>query len=290
MLFERYVVRVQENQNHTNIFEINFEDEHFENVIIENVNYNFSTRHHHFEFDNASFENLIVIFTKSELVYQTIDHRELYRCKIAYVKTSEDQVIVNTQDWNVVNHLNEYQGTIDFLDVFILPYDNMAKIAVQYKYHSISQNVLYQIVKQIMVYGFIGFGIDFDEDLEIVKDYFLTDFEDTFNQSRKNKKIIFYMDTINNGVEIINSAKIEYSVKADVSFENTFNYLRANTTDNIVRYSIKCEDEDMKTASIDGYNQDLRTNEWEKAARINIDVSEPSININQSMSHFLRGQ
>ncbi len=290
MLFERYVVRVQENQNHTNIFDINFQNEHFENVTIENINYNFSTRHYHYEFDNASFENLIVIFTKSELVYQTMENRELYRCKIAYVKTSEDQLIVNTQDWNVVNHLNEYQGSIDFLDVFILPYDNMAKIAVQYKYHSISQSVLYQIVKQIMVYGFIRFGIDFDADLEIVKDYFQTDFEDTFNQSRRNKKIIFYMDTINNGVEIINSTKIEYSVKADVSFENAFNYLKAHSTDNILRYSIKCEDEDTKTASIDGYNEDLKTNEWEKAARINIDMSEPSINIHQSMGQFLRNQ
>ena len=286
MLFERYAIKFRRNTNIHNIFDINFQDEQFENINIDNISYEIFRNHFTYEFNNATFENLIVIFTKPTIV-QNINHRDLYKLKIAYVKTKNNQTIVNVQNWDVVNHLNEYQGLIDFLDIYIIPYDNTAKIAVEYKYNSIAPSILYQMIQNIMINGFIRFGINYNEDLELVKDYLQTDFEETFNSSRKNKKIILYMDTINNGTETINSAKIEYSVRADVTFQNAFNYLTSITRDNIQRYSIKCEDEDSKTASIDGENEDLRTSEWSKPARTHID----SENINQiyaSIANFLR--
>lgn len=286
MLFERYAIKFRRDTNIHNIFDINFQDEQFENINIDNISYEIFRNHFTYEFNNATFENLIVIFTKPTIVHN-INNRDLYKLKIAYVKTKNKQTIVNVQNWDVVNHLNEYQGLIDFLDIYILPYDNTAKIAVEYKYNSIAPSILYQMIQNIMINGFIRFGINYNEDLELVKDYLQTDFEETFNSSRKNKKIILYMDTINNGTETINSAKIEYSVKADVSFQNAFDYLTSITRDNIQRYSIKCEDEDAKTASIDGENEDLRTNEWSKPARTHIN----SENINQiyaSIANFLR--
>lgn len=286
MLFERYAIKFRRDTNIHNIFDINFQDEQFENINIDNISYEIFRNHFTYEFNNATFENLIVIFTKPTIVHN-INNRDLYKLKIAYVKTKNNQTIVNVQNWDVVNHLNEYQGLIDFLDIYILPYDNTAKIAVEYKYNSIAPSILYQMIQNIMINGFIRFGINYNEDLELVKDYLQTDFEETFNSSRKNKKIILYMDTINNGTETINSAKIEYSVKADVSFQNAFDYLTSITRDNIQRYSIKCEDEDAKTASIDGENEDLRTNEWSKPARTHIN----SENINQiyaSIANFLR--
>lgn len=286
MLFERYAIKFRRDTNIHNIFDINFQDEQFENINIDNISYEIFRNHFTYEFNNATFENLIVIFTKPTIVHN-INNRDLYKLKIAYVKTKNNQTIVNVQNWDVVNHLNEYQGLIDFLDIYIIPYDNTAKIAVEYKYNSIAPSILYQMIQNIMINGFIRFGINYNEDLELVKDYLQTDFEETFNSSRKNKKIILYMDTINNGTETINSAKIEYSVKADVSFQNAFDYLTSITRDNIQRYSIKCEDEDAKTASIDGENEDLRTNEWSKPARTHIN----SENINQiyaSIANFLR--
>lgn len=286
MLFERYAIKFRKDTNIHNIFDINFQDEQFENINIDNISYEIFKNHFTYEFNNATFENLIVIFTKPTIVYN-INHRDLYKLKIAYVKTKNNQTIVNVQNWDVVNHLNEYQGLIDFLDIYIIPYDNTAKIAVEYKYNSIAPSILYQMIQNIMINGFIRFGINYNEDLELVKDYLQTDFEETFNSSRKNKKIILYMDTINNGTETINSAKIEYSVKADVSFQNAFDYLTAITTDNILRYSIKCEDEDAKTASIDGENEDLITSEWSKPARIHID-SENMNQIYTSVAIFLR--
>lgn len=286
MLFERYAIKFRRDTNIHNIFDINFQDEQFENINIDNISYEIFRNHFTYEFNNATFENLIVIFTKPTIV-QNINHRDLYKLKIAYVKTKNNQTIVNVQNWDVVNHLNEYQGLIDFLDIYIIPYDNTAKIAVEYKYNSIAPSILYQMIQNIMINGFIRFGINYNEDLELVKDYLQTDFEETFNSSRKNKKIILYMDTINNGTETINSAKIEYSVKADVSFQNAFDYLTAITTDNILRYSIKCEDEDAKTASIDGENEDLITSEWSKPARIHID-SENMNQIYTSVAIFLR--
>jgi len=287
MLFERYAIKLKENRNYTNIFDINIDDEQFESINIENTTFEMFRNHFTHEFNNASFENLIVIFTKPTIIHTNTDGRSLYKMKIAYVKTKNDQLIVNVQDWNVVNHLNQYQGLIDFIDIYIMPYDNTAKIAVEYKYHSISPTVLYETIQQILINGFIGFGINYDEDLNLVKDYLQTDFESTFNNSRKNKKIVLYLDTINNGSETINSAKMEYSVKADVTFENAFNYLTSLTQDNIQRYSIKCEDEDAKTASIDGFNEDLRTDEWSKPARMHIDF-DSDIQVYNSIAHFLR--
>ncbi len=288
MLFERYAVQLKVNDSHHDIFDVNFEDELFEEVEIESETYKFTQHHYTYQFANASYENLIAIFTKPEVLHTTGDDRELYHTKIAYVKTKENQVIVNTQNWDVVNHLNEYQGLIDFIDIYIIPYDNMAKIAIEYKYHALPQTVLFEIIKYIFVNGFIGFGISFEEDLDIVKDYFQTDFEATFNSSRRNKKIIVYMDTVNNGTEVINSAKIEYSVKANISLENTMNYLHTQYQDNTIRYSIKCEDEDNKTALITA--EELRTNasEWETPARTTIDTLQIDTSVFTSLSHFLR--
>lgn len=288
MLFERYAVKLRANANHQQLFDINFEDELFEEVTIESDTFKFTKHHYRYEFRNTSYENLIAIFTKPELLYTNNESRELYHTKIAYVKTKENQLIVDTQNWDVVNHLDQYQGLIDFIDVYIMPYDNIAKIAIEYKYHSVPQATLLEIIKYIFVNGFLGFGISFQEDLEIVKDYFQTDFEETFNESRRNKKIIVYMDTINNGSEIINSAKTEYSIKADITLENTIGYLHSRYHDNIIRYSIKCEDKDSKTASIDGAGVDLRTSEWETPARKNIDTSELNTNTFVSICHFLR--
>ncbi|XOB62148.1 hypothetical protein ACMC56_16395 [Campylobacterota bacterium DY0563] len=288
MLFERYAIKLKENVNRTNIFNIDINEDLYETVEIDGNNFSFSRNHLRYTFENTSYENLIVIYTKPEVIYTTRESRQLFRMKFAYVKTKEDQLIVNVQDWNVVNHLNEYQGLIDFIEIFLIPYDNMMKIAVEYKYHSISPSVLNDVIEQVFINNFIEFGINFSEDLEIVKDYFNTDFEETFNRSRKNKKIIFYIDTVNNGTETVNSAKIEYSIKADITFQNAFDYLRANRQDNILRYSIKCEDEDAKTASIDGINEDLRTSEWVKAARTNVDISTIDENTLNTLSHFLR--
>lgn len=288
MLFERYAVKLKKNVNITNIFDINIDDDLFEDVDIEGNVFKFSSNYSTYNFDNASYENLIVIYTKPEIIHRTSEDRDMFRIKLAYVKTKSDQLIVNVQDWNVVNHLNQYQGLIDFIEVFLIPYDNVMKIAVEYKYHSLSPTVLFETIKKVFINNFISFGVNFKEDLEIVKDYFNTDFEETFNNSRKNKKIVLYLDTINNGIETINSAKIEYSIKADITFENAFHYLKANTQDNILRYSIKCEDEDAKTASIEGIDEDLRTTDWVKAARINVDISDLNVLILNSIEHFLR--
>ncbi|MCT7521859.1 hypothetical protein N5T57_02785 [Aliarcobacter cryaerophilus] len=286
MLFERYAVKLKKNNNIHNIFDINFQNEKFEDITIDNISYQIFRNHFTYEFNNATFENLIVIFTKPTIIHN-INDRDLYKLKIAYVKTKNNQTIVNVQNWDVVNHLDQYQGLIDFIDIYIMPYDNTAKIAIEYKYNSIAPSVMFQMIQNIMINGFICFGINYDEDLELVKDYLQTDFEETFNSSRKNKKIILYMDTINNGTETINSAKIEYSVKSDITFENAFNYLTSNYSDNIQRYSIKCEDEDFKTASIDGESEDLRTNEWSKPARIHINYEDTN-NIYASVANFLK--
>jgi len=288
MLFERYAVQLKEDASHHHIFDANFEEELFEEVEIEAETYKFTKHHYTYQFTNASYENLIAIFTKPEVLYTTDEDRYLYHTKIAYVKTKENQVIVNTQNWDVVNHLDEYQGLIDFIDIYIIPYDNMAKIAVEYKYHSLPPTILFEIIKYIFVNGFLRFGINFGEDLDIVKDYFLTDFEETFNESRRNKKIIVYMDTVNNGDEVINSAKTEYSVKADITLENTLNYLHTQYQDNTIRYSIKCEDEDNKTALITAEELSTGTDEWKTPARTTINTSQIDTSVFSALSHFMR--
>ncbi|RXI27846.1 hypothetical protein [Aliarcobacter trophiarum] len=284
MLLERYALKLRKNVNHANIFNININEAEFSNISIDGTDFEMSNKHSKFEFDNSSFENLIVIYTKPAVI-NTIEGRNLYKFKLGYVKTKNSQLIVNVQNWDVVNHLNKYQGLIDFIDIYMIPYDNIAKIAVEYKYNSISLGVLYEVIKDILIINFIDTGIDYNQKLELVKDYFQTDFENTFNNSRKNKKIILYLDTVNNGSETINSVKTEFSVKSDITFENAFSYLKTVSNDNVLRYSIKCEDEDFKTSSIDGYNEDLKTNEWSKPARIQ--VAEENI---QTISDFLRFQ
>lgn len=284
MLLERYALKLRSNVNYASIFNININEEEFSNISIDGTAFEIKNNYFTYEFNNSSFENLIVIYTKPVIISDTAE-RNLYKLKLGYVKTKNSQLIVNVQNWDVVNHLNQYQGLIDFIDIYIIPYDNIAKIAVEYKYNSISLKVLYEIIQNILISNFIDTNIDYNQNLELVKDYFQTDFENTFNNSRKNKKIILYLDTVNNGSETINSAKTEFSVKSDITFENAFSYLTTVTTDNVLRYSIKCEDEDSKTASIDGYTEDLRTNEWSKPARIQI-VEEDI----QAIGIFLRFQ
>ena len=96
------------------------------------------------------------------------------------------------------------------------------------------------------------------------------------------------MDTVNNGSEVINSAKTEYSVKADISLENTINFVHAKYQDNTVRYSIKCEDEDNKTALITAEELSSGTNEWEAPARTTINTSQIDASVFSSLAHFLR--
>ena len=120
MLFERYAVKLKKNNNIHNIFDINFQNEKFEDITIDNISYQIFRNHFTYEFNNATFENLIVIFTKPTIIHN-INDRDLYKLKIAYVKTKNNQTIVNVQNWDVVNHLDQYQGLIDFIDIYIMP-------------------------------------------------------------------------------------------------------------------------------------------------------------------------
>ena len=63
MLFERYAIKFRRDTNIHNIFDINFQDEQFENINIDNISYEIFRNHFTYEFNNATFENLIVIFT-----------------------------------------------------------------------------------------------------------------------------------------------------------------------------------------------------------------------------------
>lgn len=287
MLFERYALRTGADVEINNIFEVHISDDDFEHIALGENEYDFSNEHLTYAFNNASFENLILFYTKPTLENIDDNGRRTFHFKLAYVKTKSEQLIVNTQNLNIVNELDEYQGLIDFLDIYFVVYDNVAKIAFQYKHaSSVTQKVIKGAIKKVFTRHFLLDTVNFDNHLEFIKDYFQTDFENTFNASRKNKKIILFLDTINNGIQTINSIKKEYSIKADVTFEQAFDLLRENLTDNILRYSIKCEDDLSKTASIDGRSEDLRTNEWEKAATEEIDME--STNFLMDIRHFLR--
>jgi hypothetical protein len=137
LLLERYALKLRKNVDHANIFNININEAEFSNISIDGTDFEMSNKHSKFEFDNSSFENLIVIYTKPAII-NTIEGRHVYKFKLGYVKTKNSQLIVNVQNWDVVNHLNKYQGLIDFIDIYMIPYDNIAKIAVEYKYNSAS--------------------------------------------------------------------------------------------------------------------------------------------------------
>ena len=288
MLFERYAFKYRENDNiQNNVFDIQISDDDFIQININNENFNIFTELHEYNFYNAAFEKLILTYTKPTIVYNIpATNRLIYKIRLIYTKTKEGQTIVDLQDWSTIGNLNRHQGLVDFVDIFIIPYDNMAKIATEYKYHSISKQILYGVIHEIFDRYFLRHNIQRD-DFEIVMDFSQTDFEEIFNNSRKNKKIVFHMDMVNNGAEIINSGKIEYSIKADTTFDNAFGWLRGIFNDNIQRYSIKCEDMNNKTASIDGYSDDLTTNEWSAPARIEIGTQNNDALYGQ-LAHFLR--
>lgn len=269
MVFERYMIRANNRCPVENITRVNINDEVFQTYTIDGYEYEFFTNPIEHEFQNASFDNLITLFTKPQLVFQE-NGLDLYKTKLAYVKTKDGQLIVNVNDMNIVNHLDRYQGLLDFIDVFFLVYSDKIKFSVQYKYQSISQSVLFIALRNIINNGFLREQIDQERHLELLRDYLATDFEATFNASRKNKKLTLYLDTINNGIESVNSIKYEYSLKANITFENAFSYVQENMNDNVLRYTIKCEDDFQKTATIEGTSENLFTEDWTKPARITI--------------------
>ncbi len=278
MLFERYAFKYRENNDiQNNTFDIQISDNSFRQVNINNENFDISTELHKYNFSNAAFEKLILTYTKPTIIYNITDiNRPMYKVRLIYTKTKEGQTIVDIQDWSTIGSLNGHQGLVNFVDIFIIPYDNVAKIATEYRYHSISNQILYEVIREIFDRYFLRRNIQ-RADFEIVMDFSQTDFEEIFNNSRKNKKIVFHIDTVNNGTEIINSGKIEYSIKADTIFQNAFNWLCVRLNDNIQRYSIKCEDANNKTASIDGNSEDLMTNEWSTPARIEINAQDNTL-------------
>lgn len=276
----RYLLRTL-NSDLTNVFsEANINDENF----TEKTLFNESLKVYNGEpyQDNtpyASYDSLISTFTKPELIY-TRSNKKLFLCNILYAKTKNEQSIVNVETWDETSHLDIFNGPANRLKVYFIFYDNIIKYAVQYQYQSIPNKALYFMLRQIADKTLLsdleqtGYTIDiFDpDDVELCIDYSPKDFEETFNSSRKRKKLIFSIDTQNEADDIINSGKLEYSLKPYSSFENILQIARVKVgADGLVRYIIKCEDSDGKTASIESLGNDIITNEWQERPRIDID-------------------
>lgn len=304
-LFERFIVTQKEKKQGTLIENDFFRkeikeygEEEYKNIQQNNIK--LFKSHLEYSVPYSKTDKIIAFLTKIEKIV-TNQEPFLYKTQIAYIKLQEHQDIFDMKRMEIIDKLDEYQGVIDFLEVFICPYDDYIKFAVEYKFHSINKEFLAQIIHYLVKTFFLNENINYDTNFEFGKDYTTEDFNQIFNKSRKNKKLIFYIDTIDtNGGAILNSIKQEYSIKGNTMLEKLKELGHiigklAKITETPIRYVIKCEDADAKTASHKGYTTAdetkafqegiINTHEWIHPARISI-----SDNDIQSIYLFLQNK
>ncbi len=233
-----------------------------------------------YNFDYASYHYLVATFTKPVLL-GIFQNRELYYYNFIYAKTKDNQAIVDVNTWEELEQLDMFKGPVSNLRIYFILYDNMIKFAVESQYQALPKNVIYDLIKLSISKLFLntieiedGRVLDIynSEDFDIGIDYNQTDFENIYNNSNRNKKIVFYVDTQNEADEFINSGKLEYSLKPNSILEHTIEIARLKMgSDNFIRYVVKCEDIDGKTASINAIGNDIHTDEWTQPARTFVD-------------------
>lgn len=198
-------------------------------------------------------------------------NRKMYKIKIAYLKTQENQKVFDYDECKIIETLNEYQGILEFLDTYLIPYEDHIRIAIEYRYGSITRDNLRLLSLKIVEVFFI-LDNSFLKKTTFVQSYTKGEFREIFNNSSRNKKIIFYSDVVdNNGIEILNSVKHEYSLKCSAKLGDIIgDFVRDNFSSyNAKRYVIKCEDSESKTASFEGGAKDFESlQDWVHPARI----------------------
>lgn len=244
----------------------------------------------------ASYDRMVAVFTRP-INLSSRGNSRLFASDVIYAKTKENQAIVNVSTWEEVDQLDLFKGPVSRIKIFFVVYDNMVKFAVEDIYQSIPQNVLYEMMKSIIERCFLnsltaedGHAISVynPDDFEILIDYSEEDFEVIFNLSKRKKKIVFGIDTQNEADELINSGQLVYSLRADSILQRVFAFARARATqDGIVRYTIKCEDENGKTASIESVENDILLDTWQAVPRISISDNATGEDLHNELFNFL---
>ncbi|WP_169752455.1 hypothetical protein [Campylobacter mucosalis] len=244
----------------------------------------------------ASYDRMVAVFTKP-ISLSSRGNSRLFASDIIYAKTKENQAIVNVSTWEEVDQLDLFKGPVNRIKIFFVIYDNMIKFAVEDIYQSIPQSVLFEMMKSIIERCFLNsltaedghtISVYNPDDFEILIDYSEEDFEGIFNSSKRKKKVVFGIDTQNEADELINSGQLVYSLKADSILHNVFAFARARAIqDGIVRYTIKCEDENGKTASIESVGNDILLDTWQTMPRISISDNATDEDLHNELFNFL---
>ena len=288
-MFDRYSLTINEGVIVDQFGDVNIDDEDFSRVTLSTVHYDFYNTHREYNFDNATYDYLVTFYTKPSIIradaYQNFD---LYHTSIGYIKTKDNQIIFDLETMNAIDTLDRHKGLLNFLDVYFIVYDDVIRISIESVFHSLPNNVLVSTLKGIFYNHFINHEwLDIFTDTNIVKDYTPHDFENIFNSSNRNKKVVFLLDGTDD-MEIVNSGRMEYSLTHSINLESTMTWLRGKLNGNIRRYSIKCEDSsDNSTAALMGYpGSDIQLHDWVQPARL-VGVDTEDENGIQSIVTFL---
>lgn len=278
MYFERYLLRTTDNDLDEVFDESNINNTLYTSKTISDETLDiYNEEPLKYDAEYASFQHIIATYTKPSLI-GTSERFKLFKFKILYAKTSDNQAIVRVSDWDQVDNLTSSEGPAYTLNVFCVLYGNSIKFAFEYQYHALPSIVVYKLLKNITQDCFLNTEILEDvhnsEDFELCMDINETDYEEIFDSSNRSKQIVLYMDSNTERGEVINSGKILLSVKTSSSFQSTLtvanNKLRGR---GIARYVIKCQDSDGRIATLQ--NND-NTNNWQQPARTEIELESTS--------------
>lgn len=197
--------------------------------------------------------------------------KTMYGIDIVYLKTQENQEIFDCDQCKIMETLNKNQGILETLDIFFLPYDDFIRVAIEHKHRAVGKNNLKQIVLKIIETFFLADNLKI-QDFQCIQSYTEGEFKKIFDNSNRNKKIVFYSDVVDeNGMEILNSIKHEVSLKHYTKIDGRLKQLvkMKFSSYKAVRYVLKCEDLESKTASFEGDLEDFDdSQEWTHPARI----------------------
>jgi len=295
MYFDRYVLRTK-NNDLMDIFDSkNIKNKMFKKKALFGATQEvYNDKPLSYNFDYAAYHHLSSTFTKPRLL-STINNYQLYSYNFIYAKTKDNQAIVDTKTWEELEQLDIFKGPANNLKIYFILYDNMIKFSVESQYQALPRTAICDLIKLSIDKCFLNtvkleegreLSIYNKDDFEIGLDYSQADFKKIYNDSKKNKKIIFHIDTQKEFDEDINSSKIEYSFKSTSMLEKAIEIAKLKfNSGNIARYVIKCEDSDGKTASI---TNALNLSDWEQPARKRIDQKDIEDDDYKQLKDFLR--
>ncbi|WP_121627791.1 hypothetical protein [Poseidonibacter antarcticus] len=288
MYFERYLLRTRDNEMEGVFSSDNIDNELYTQKTISNEDLDiYNQAPLEYDLDYASYQYIIATYTKPILIDER-ENRKLFKFKIIYAKTSDNQAIVNVTNWNELNQLNNEEGPAYTLNVFCVLYDNMIKFGFEYQYHALPNAIIYKLLRNIVQEAFLNIdvldNVFNSDDFEFGMDFNTTDYEEVFDTSTRSKQIVLYMDSNTEGGEIINSGRTLYSIKIDSAFANVLEFAQNRIRGRgIARYVIKCEDSNGRIATLEN---NANTNSWEQPARREIEIQ--SANYVTELFDFLR--